>query len=586
MKGFYGKLVIVDLTSRACSTETIPVSWFEKLLGGKGLGSWLLLREVKPGIDPLGPDNVLIFVNGPATGTVMAGASRYGVYARSPLTGAYAESYAGGRVAPAFKGTGYDALIIRGRAEAPVFIEVSPEQTVIHDAGDFWGLDAYAAEDALLAKVSVEGAQAVVIGPAGERLVRFACLQNNRWRSAGRTGLGAVMGSKNCKGVVFHGKLRAPVADEARLRSYVTRLREECKGSPAQKFYNTLGTPGMVGLLNAAGALPTRYWSQGEYEDWDKISGQYMQANYKVRSRSCPLCPMGCAKLTTIPDGPRRGLTIEGPEYETLYAFGSLCCINKLDEIIYLNDLCDRYGIDTITAGNLVGLAMAASERGRFPVRVAFGDAAAAAELVTGMATRSGPGALLADGIKETAARLGLEDLALHVKGLEPAGYDPRVLKGMGLAYMTSTRGACHLRATFYKPELSGVIDPRTTEGKALLFTDYEDRLTIFNTLILCVFFRDFVLWDGLSEMIAALTGREYTVPQLREIAGRIISLTRSFNIREGFSRADDALPDRLYNEPLAAGGIEKGEMERMLDEYYVLRGWNSQGVPGHPDIK
>ncbi|MEW6725633.1 MAG: aldehyde ferredoxin oxidoreductase family protein [Bacillota bacterium] len=586
MKGFYGKLLIVDLTSRTWYTEAIPASWFEKLLGGKGLGSWLLLREVKAGTDPLGPDNVLIFANGPATGTVMPGGSRYGVYARSPLTGAYAESYAGGRVALAFKGTGYDAVIIRGCAGAPVFIEIGPEQTAIRDAKDFWGLDAYAAEDALLGKVGVEGAQAVVIGPAGERLVRFACLQNNRWRSAGRTGLGAVMGSKNCKGVVFHGGLKAPVADEARLKAYVARLRAKCKGSPAQKFYNSLGTPGMVGLMNAAGALPTRYWSRGEYEDWDKISGQYMQTNYKVRSRSCPLCPMGCAKLTTVPDGPHRGLMIEGPEYETLYAFGSLCCINRLDEIVYLNDLCDRYGIDTITAGNLVGLAMAASERGRFPVRVAFGDAAAAVELVTGMVTRSGPGALLADGIKEAAARLGLEDLAVHVKGLEPAGYDPRVLKGMGLAYMTSTRGACHLRATFYKPELSGIIDPRTTKGKALLFTDYEDRLTIFNTMILCVFFRDFILWDDLSELIAALTGREYTMPRLRGIANRIVSLTRFFNVREGFSRADDALPERFYREPLAGGGIEKGEMECMLDEYYVLRGWNSQGVPGYLDVK
>lgn len=584
MQGFYGKALYVDLTSRSWEERALPPAWLEAFLGGKGLGSWLLWREVGAGVDPLGPDNALIFVTGPAAGTPMLGASRYGVYARSPLTGGYAESYSGGRVAPALKGTGYDAVVVRGRAGAPVFLEVGPGRVAWHDARDLWGLDTYAAEEALLERVGVQGAQAVVIGPAGERMVRFACIVNNRWRSAGRTGLGAVMGSKKLKGVVFHGRLAAPVADEARLKAFVERLRRTVEGSPAQKFYKELGTPGMVGLMNAARALPTRYWSQGEYEDWEKISGQHMRERYEVRSRACPRCPMACGKLTRVPDGPHRGLTVEGPEYETLYAFGSLCGINRLDEIIYLNDLCDRNGIDTITAGNLVGLAMAASERGRFPEPVAFGDAEGAAALVRGMIERRGAGALLADGIKEAARRLDLEDLAIHVKGLEPAGYDPRVLKGMGLAYMTSTRGACHLRATFYKPELSGVIDPRTVEGKARLFTDYEDRLTIFNTLILCVFYRDFLLWDELGELCAALTGREYSTAGLRAIANRIVSLTRSFNVRQGFTRADDALPERFYLEPLAGGGIEKAEMERMLDEYYDLRGWDVQGVPPSPE--
>ncbi|MEW6276928.1 MAG: aldehyde ferredoxin oxidoreductase family protein, partial [Bacillota bacterium] len=480
MKGFHGKLLRIDLNSQAFREEIIPEEILKRYLGGKGLGSYLLFKNVAPGTDPLSQENKLIFAVGPATGTRMPGASRHGIYGKSPLTGGYAESYAGGKVAPKIKATGYDALILEGRAKEPVLLEISNQRIKFHPARDLWGKDTYTTEDAAIQRTGVPEAQAVVIGPAGENLVRLAGVENNYWRSAGRGGLGAVLGSKNVKAVVFHGQTPTIVDDEKELKKFISNLISNNKDHPAVKNYRKYGTPQMVALLNTAQAFPTRYWSRGVLEGWEKISGEALitDQNLDVRPRSCPNCFLACGKLTTIKAGPRAGFKIEGPEYETIYAFGGLCCIDRLEDIIYLNDLCDRLGMDTISAGNLVALAMEARERGLAPEFPAYGDASGAARLLKEMAFRKGPGALLADGIIRAAQAFGLEDIAIHVKGLEPAGYDPRILKGMGLGYATSARGACHLRATFYKPELAGIISPAAIEGKAALYVEYENRLT------------------------------------------------------------------------------------------------------------
>lgn len=576
MKGFFGKLLRVDLTGRRYVVEKIPEDVLRQYLGGKGLGSYLLLQNVGAGVDPLGPENKLIFTTGAATDTVMPGSSRYGVYSRSPLTGGYAESYAGGRVAPAMRSTGYDAIIIQGAAEKPVCLEVNDSGIKFHDATAMWGMDTYAAEEAALAQVGVPGAQALVIGPAGEKMVRFACIENNRWRSAGRAGLGAVMGAKNLKAVVFHGSARAEIADPALLKEVVQRIREAGKDNPGVENYRTYGTTVMVRAMNGAKAFPNRYWNRGLDPDWQNLSGDTLLQQHKVKPGACPNCFMACGQHTVIQNGPYHGLEIEGPEYETIFAFGGLCSINQLDKVAYLNDLCDRLGLDTITTGNLVGLVMEGVERGLVQAPVRYGDMDAAVELVRQIAERRGLGEILSLGIKEASARLGLEELAIHVKGMEPPGYDPRVLKGMGLAYATSARGACHLRATFYKPELAGMIDPATTEGKAELFIDFENRLTIFNTQILCVFFRDLIPWEPLVGLNRALTGLDYGKDDLWTVANRIIDATREFNLRQGFTRAEDTLPPRLFREKINDGqnGITPAELERMVDDYYRLRGW------------
>jgi aldehyde:ferredoxin oxidoreductase len=582
MQGFHGKLLRVGLNSQTFAEEKIPETILKTYLGGKGLGSYLLLQNIAPGIDPLSRDNKVIFTVGPATGTRMSGSSRHGLFSKSPLTGGYAESYAGGKVAPKIKAAGYDALILEGRAQEPVFLEISERGVKFHPAGDLWGKDTYAAEDAVLERTGIPGAQAVVIGPAGENLVRLACVENNYWRSSGRGGLGAVLGSKNVKAVVFHGQKPTPVADRAALKSFVSKLVAEGKDSPAAVKYRKYGTPQMVSLLNTARAFPTRYWSRGVLDGWENISGEALLANFDVRPKSCPHCFLHCGDLTTVKTGPRAGLTIEGPEYETIYAFGGLCCIDRLDDIIYLNDLCDRFGVDTISAGNLVALAMEARERGLNTTYPAYGDAEGAGKLLEELAYRMGNGQVFADGIIPAAKALNMEAAAIHVKGMEPAGYDPRVLKGMGLGYATSARGACHLRATFYKPELSGVIDPSAVEGKAALYIDYENRLTIFNTLIICTFYRDMLQWEELQILLKALTGWDYTPAELQRTANEIITATRRFNLGAGLGKEQDALPRRFARQALPETGavITGAELETMLQEYYSIRGWDREGKP------
>jgi aldehyde:ferredoxin oxidoreductase len=285
--------------------------------------------------------------------------------------------------------------------------------------------------------------------------------------------------------------------------------------------------------------------------------------------------------MTRVKSGRHAGLRLEGPEYETIYAFGGLCLIDNIEEIIYLNDICDRLGMDTITAGNLCGLTIEAARRGKTDYAIEYGDVDAIAGLLKKIAFRTGIGELLAQGIKAASKEWGLEDLAVHVKGLEPAGYDPRVLKGVGLGYATSDRGACHLRATFYKPELSGMIDPATIENKAVMFVDFEDRLTLFDALILCRFYRDLYPWETLCEIVQGLTGMNLEQTGLKAISANISNIVRTFNIREGLKREDDRLPSRLHKEALKDGQqIGEAELDRMVADYYRLRGWDEQGKP------
>ncbi|MFC1896395.1 aldehyde ferredoxin oxidoreductase family protein, partial [Thermodesulfobacteriota bacterium] len=426
-------------------------------------------------------------------------------------------------------------------------------------------------------------AGAIVIGPAGENRVRFALTENDRWRSAGRTGVGAVMGAKRLKALVFHGDRRRPCHDPETLSQYARDFLTANRDNPSAKAYKALGTT-MVSIMNKAGAFPSRYWSQGTCEHWERISGETFHREHSVRPRACAKCFMACGRRARIAHGRRAGLVIEGPEYETIYAFGGLCMIEDMGEIAYLNDLCDRLGMDTITAGNLCAFAIEAVRRGRVEYPIAYGDSEGVAALLKHMAGRIGIGDVLAEGIAVAARAWGLDDIAVHVKGLEPAGYDPRVLKGMGLAYATAGRGACHLRTTFYKPELSGMIDPGAVEGKAELLVEFEDRLTLFDSLILCRFYRDMYDWDALSQVISLTTGTRLSREALRQRAVAITTMTRKFNLREGMTANQDRLPNRLHREPLPSGhGLTEDELERMLVDYYRLRGWDQDGIP--PDL-
>ncbi|MCD6472091.1 aldehyde ferredoxin oxidoreductase family protein [Candidatus Aerophobetes bacterium] len=581
MYGFFNRLLRVDLSNQGYRTEDISDEVLKTYLGGKGLGSYLLLNEIKKEADPLSEDNKLIFAIGSATDSKIPAASRFGVFTKSPLTNFYGESYAGGKVAPQISRTGYDAIIFEGVSKSPVFVEISNKGVKFHSASHLWGKETYETEDAVLKEVNIPQAQAVVIGPAGENLVRFACVKNNYWRSLGRCGMGAVMGSKKLKAVVFHGGKQRKFFNENLLKKYIKDLRAKGKDNPGVAAYRRLGTTQMVAINNKAGAFPTKYWSKGHRDDWERISGDTLIKELKVKSTACTGCFMACGKLSEVLKGRHKGLTIEGPEYETIYVFGGLCLIETLEEIVYLNDLCDRLGIDTMTAGNLVGFIMEASQRGLINTKLNYGDVDGAAKLIKDIAKKEGLGAILSQGIKSVSKELNLEDLAIHVKGLEPAGYDPRTLKGMGLAYGTSDRGACHLRSTIYKAELSGMIAPDAIEGKAEIFVDFEDRHTLFDTLILCRFYRDLIGWDDLSTIYEATIGLKLSKEDLKRICCNIMDVTRKFNIREGLTKKDDLPPPRFFSEPIENGKVIKREdYERMLSDYYGLRGWDEEGRP------
>ena len=585
MFGYYNRLLTIDVSSKTFRIESIDDDLLTRLIGGRGLATHLLLKRNPTGVNPLSGENNIIFSTGPFCGGRLWGGSRYGVYTKSPQTGFYSESYSGGKVPEAIDATGFDAIIITGKAEKPTVLSIEPDGVDFHDAGNLWGMETFPAEEAALERFGVikEGYSkpgAVVIGPAGEKLVSFAIIANDKWRCAGRTGAGAVLGSKLIKAVVFQGDQKRHYHDAAGVAEYAKQFSQEHLDNPGVKAYRKLGTTMMVSLMNNVGALPTRYWSQGTCEHVEAISGETYHQDHDVRPHACAKCFMACGRLATLKKGRHKGLKIEGPEYETIYSFGGLCMIDEMEEVAYLNDLCDRVGIDTITAGNLCGLVMEAHQQGRLDYQITYGDSDGTIELIKKIASRTDIGDTLANGIRYAAQKWKLEDLAIHVKGLEPAGYDPRILKGMGLTFGTSPRGACHLRTTFYKPELSGLIPPEQIEKKAEMLVEYENRLTIFDTLTLCRFYRDLYSWDELVLTLRLITGLDRSEEDLQTSAAHIVDMTRQFNIREGFTPEDDRLPKRLHHEPLPGGGtLSEEEMDHLLLDYYRLRGWDEQGM-------
>ena len=584
MHGFYGRYLTIDLGKKDHSIETLNDDVYETYLGGKGLASYLLYELNPPGVDPLSAENTLIFATGPLGGSTIWGSCRYGVYTKSPLTGFFAESYSGGRTPDAIDATGFDAIVIQGRCDEPAVLTVHPEGVDFHSASELWGKETYGVEDAIKERFAREEYRkkgALVIGPASENLVRFGCIKNDYWRSAGRTGAGTVMGSKKIKGILFTGNRKRPQADEAAVKAFSKNFMAEFNDHAAANAYRTLGTPMLVKMTNTAGAFPNRYWTKGTMDNWENISAEALIEKMDPTPHACGKCFMACGQLGTVKAGRHAGLKIEGPEYETIYAFGGLCLIDRIEEIVYLNDICDRLGMDTITAGNLCAFTIEAARRGKVDYKIDYGDVDAIANLLQKIAGREGIGEVLSQGIKHAAKEWDLEDIAVHVKGMEPAGYDPRKLKGMGLAYATSDRGACHLRTTFYKPELAGMIPPDQIEGKAELLLEFEDRLAIFDTLILCRFYRDFYLWNVLEDVIHKVTGLDVGEKALKEKARAIATRIRRFNLREGMQPEDERLTKALH-QPLTDTGqvITEEQLEVMLKEYYLLQGWDETGQP------
>jgi aldehyde:ferredoxin oxidoreductase len=586
MKGFYGKYLNINLTHEKYEIVSISDRILARYLGGKGLASYLLYALNPPGVDPLSPDNRLIFATGPVTNSRIWGSSRYGVFTKSPQTGFYSESYAGGKVPEAVDSSGFDAIVITGKARRPTVVLVHPDGAEFFDAAGIWGMDTYDTEDTVNRRfgtmdTKTQKSGAVVIGPAGENRVRFSVIENDYWRSAGRTGTGAVMGSKYLKAVVFTGDQRRLLFDAKAVKRFSGEIARESRDHPAAETLKKMGTPNMVKTTNQARAFPTKYWSESFFDRWENISAEALHRQCRVQPSACAKCFIACGRMTTVVNGRHAGLRIEGPEYETIFAFGGLCMIDSIEEIAYLNDVCDRLGMDTISAGNLCGLTIEAAKKKKIDLKIGYGDIDAISDLLKKIARRQGIGDILARGIKHAANVWDMEDTAVHVKGLEPPGYDPRVLKGSGLAFSVSDRGACHLRATFHNPELKGLIDPDAVNGKAELLIDFEDRLILMDTLILCRFFRDIYPWARLGQIIEMTTGLKADKAALQKIASELASLTRCFNLREGLKSEGDRLPRRFFKEMLKTGHVaNESDLAAMLKDYYTLRGWDEDGVP------
>ncbi|MDK1031270.1 MAG: aldehyde ferredoxin oxidoreductase family protein [Planctomycetia bacterium] len=570
MKGFFNRLLRIDLLQQKFAYEEISDEVLRKTLGGKGLGAHLLLEENPTGVAPFDPENIFVIAVGPATGTKMWSQSRFAVFSKSPATGGYGESYCGGALAPKIKGCGIDAVILEGKCPDLTFHAIDEDGVPFREATALAGAGTVEAKEHILSQ-SREGGGAMTIGPAGENRVAFACIKVDRWRSLGRGGLGAVLGSKNIKGIAFSGKKKCLIAAEELLAKIIRDVAQKGRESAITKVYQQLGTPMQVAVTNAMKCFPTRYWQSGRFSKWENLSADYMQANFDVHSTACPNCFLRCTKRSRVKHGRHKGLELEGPEYETIYALGGLNAIEELEEVAWLNDICDRLGMDTISAGNISAFAIEAFKRGKIDFQIDYNQPDRVAELFELIAKNEGVGQLFAKGIKPAAEELGLADLAIHVKGLEPAGFDPRVLKGMGLSYATAARGACHLRGTFYKAEIAGEIELDQIEGKAKLMIDYEDRAAIFDSLILCRFYRDLVLWDKLQAIIEATTGMKFAKEALEALANNITQQTRRYNKREGV--APDRLPKRFLSEATDEGAsLSEAELQTMLDEYNSIR--------------
>ncbi len=583
MQGYCGKILRVSLSDKEVKIEPLNNKMMDTFIGGKGFGAKMLYEEVKPGIDPLGPENKLMIATGPFTGTAAPTANRYGVYFKSPLTGLFGESYSGGFFAPEMKRAGYDIIAVEGKSRSPVYLQIRDDSVELVGAQHLCGLDTRDTEEAIRKEMGDERIQVACIGPGGENLVRFACICNG-WRQAGRCGAGAVMGSKKLKAIAIRGSRKVEVANKNGL---ISLTKEIVRRIPKDLGLTRYGTPTMVNMENELGTFPTRYWHKGSFDASDKINAETMAKEIVSEHRGCWGCTIRCGKLSVITEGKYAGTMVEGPDYETINAFGGLCEIGDIKAIAKANELCDRVGIDTMTTGNVIALAMDAYEAGRlktdFPIK--FGDPNIVLSLIEKIAMRKGIGQVLAEGVKKAAEELDLEDLAIHVKGLEPPGYDPRGLKGAGLSYVTSTRGGCHNRASVYALESRGQVDRFAVEGKAGLVVDWEEKLALLDSLIICNFMRGRVSWEELVKLYEAVTGRIKSEEVLRVAAQRMINLARSFNVREGISKKDDVLPKRFMEEPFSEGNsagivISQDELEKMLTEYYSLRGWDEQGIP------
>ncbi|NIR86136.1 aldehyde ferredoxin oxidoreductase family protein [Candidatus Bathyarchaeota archaeon] len=601
----YAKRILhVDLETGKTKIEPLKEETAKKYIGGIGLGMRLFLDNSKPGVDPFSPENPLVFVTGPLSGTMAPSAGNgYAVVSKSPLTGGIAESKAHGFFGAELKRAGYDAVIFTGKSEKLVYAWIDDDSVQLMDAQHLKGKSPHETEMAIREELGDFYIRVSAIGEGGEMLVRIASIINDEFRAAGRTGMGAVMGSKNLKAVAVRGTKDVNVANPEEFTEFIRMIHERMKG-PATRKYRTLGTPENVLVLNALAALPTRNFTQATFEGAEKVSGEYLNERYIKKIIGCATCGMRCDHIGMVAEGPYKGSTAR-VEFECLWALGPNCGVDRLDAIIEAIYQCDHYGMDGISAGGIVAFAMDCFENGILTEKdtdgldLRFGNAEAMVEMVKRMGCRKGwLGDVLAEGSMRAAEKIGKGAVkyANHIKGLELPGYDIRGLKTAALGFAVSFRGACHLRAGSYSPDVKGKVNRfKIEKGRGKIVMDGEDLYNVVDSLILCKFSRG-VFYEGINEMAkyyTLTTGIEMTPEELRQAGERINNLARVINIREGKgTREYDQLPPKIMNVPIPDEGVAKGacvnqkEFDLGLDDYYEARGWTKEGIPTVEKLK
>ncbi len=599
MNGYMGKILRVDLSAGELHDEPVNEEYARAFVGGSGLAARYVYDMVDGDTDPLGPENPLVFMTGPLVGTAMPSAGRCSVCALSPLTHIWGESNTGGFFGPELHFAGYDGVIITGQAEKPVWLSIVEGRPELHDAADLWGCDSYVTQERVREALGEPKARVACIGPAGENRIKMAAVMNDHGRAAGRTGMGAVMGSKNLKAVGVRGSANIPLADPDGFKAVVREIIAGLDEDMQAMSFQLAGTAGGVDMLLMYGDMPIRYYQQGEWEGASNLSGVLMTDQYLNKGTACYRCPIACGRETRAPN---YGLDkVDGPEYETLGAFGSLAMVDDLEAVIYAGHLCNVYGVDTISTGCTIALACEMFERGIISaadtggLEIRYGDVQMTHRLIEMIAHRDGFGDVLAEGSAALAERFGVPELAVTVNRLEVPMHDPRAFAGLAVTYALSPRGACHMEGDMYGVDMGmgpalelGIIPGDrfdATEEKGRIAARQQAWRNLYNAMILCQFQN-----PGVERVLAALngaTGWGLEADDLMTLGKRIVTLKRMLNMRRGLTRADDRLPDLLM-QPLE-GGTEGmvPDVGMLLAGAYAEYGWNPEtGVPAQETLE
>lgn len=598
MAGWMGKLLRVDLASGQSNVEEIPRDWLRDYIGGRGLGDRYLYEEMDPTVDAFSPENKLIFATGPLTGTPAPCGARYMVVTKGALTGAITTSNSGGHWGPELKFAGYDMLILQGAAPKPSYLIIYDEHVELRDASTYWGRGVSETEDGLRKELGIPGLRVCAIGPAGENRVRFACIMNDKHRAAGRSGVGAVMGSKNLKAIAVRGTGGVEIADPEAFMKAMWAMRAGMQDSPGRKSFFEYGTAATIDMTQSFGGLPTRNFEAGQFDEYENLNGSAIKQTRLVANKACFACTIACGRVTKLGDNsgkymvnthPRNWRTAgEGPEYEAAWALGADTGVGDLDAVLKANWLCNDLGMDPISMGATLAAAMELYEGGviddeqvEMPLR--FGSEEALVRMVEATAYREGFGDELAEGSKRMGENFRHPEVFMGVKGQEFPAYDPRGFQGMGVAYATCNRGACHLRAWTPGIEATGQADPHSTTGKGEWVAHEQNRTTAHDNTGLCLFVAP--AGGPLETFVpctAAATGVAFTIEDLEKAGERTWNLERLWNLKAGLTRADDTLPERLLKEAHKSGpsaGVTVN-LDAMLPVYYQQRGWDEEGVP------